>query len=47
MNNALNGELVKIEAANLINESLKDIDSGGELTDADEFLKEMKKKYGE
>ena len=36
----------KIQAAALINESLNEIESGGELTDANEFLAEMKKRYG-
>ena len=35
----------KMKAASLINESLDDIDNGGELVDGKEFFAEMKKKY--
>ena len=36
---------VKMKAVSLINESLDDIDNGGELIDGKEFFDEMKKKY--
>ena len=36
----------KMKAAALINESLDDIDRGGELIDGEEFFQQLKTKYG-
>lgn len=37
---------VKMRAAALINESLDDIDNGGELIDGEKFFSEIKRKHG-